>query len=149
MMFGSLVLCIFTKRNNKLFYTNTSNIIVVIYMGVLKDIKKGWEVGRDRVNLRKINRKAHRELDTTMNMLDEELGEDKSQDRFYRQYSEIVTPQLNKIENKYYPHGFLKEEERLSPPGIISEIIAESIPRKRKCSCKPKRKPVKKACRKK
>lgn len=117
-------------------------------MGVLKNIKEGWELGRDIKKEREENRKLHKIYNATVDALDDELGEDPEQDevnkRSYRTFENIYYPAKDKSLEKY-PRGFAEAGEKLGFAGTMASIAAENLPRKRKATPSPKkRKTIKK-----
>ena len=124
-------------------------------MGVIKDIKKGWEVGRDMKLWRSKNKQGWKDFERTREMLDDELGKGDKEDmsgwteRDLRIHDDTVEKPYREISSKYSDGGLFKEYDKQRGIGLISAMAAESLPRKKKCSCQPKRKPVKKICKKK
>jgi len=123
-------------------------------MGVIKDIKKGWQMGRDEKLYRSQTKQKWKDFDDTNDMLDNELGEAERNpgeiwsDRKYRVYQATAAKPWDELSAKY-PMGVDKERKELGIAGSLTRDIAKGLPRKKKCSCKPKRKLVKKACKKK
>jgi len=117
-------------------------------MEVLKNIKKGWELGRYMKKERGENRELNKQYNATIDALDDELGEDPEQDevnkRSYRIWEEIYGPSIAKSSEKY-PRGFAEAGEKLGFAGTMASIAAENLPRKRKATPSPKkRKTIKK-----
>jgi len=123
-------------------------------MGVLKDIKKGWQMGRDEKIYKSQSKQKWKEFDDTNDMLDAELGEGERNpgelwsDRKFRVYQTTALKPWDELDAKY-PMGFDKEKKELGIVGLLTRDIAKELPRKKKCSCKPKRKVIKKTCKKK
>jgi hypothetical protein len=103
-------------------------------MSIVSDMKNNWNRGREYASARKKVRKNFENVDDTILILDNELGPDP--DRNHRYYKQSLEP-LEQYNKKY------KNISRMDDPSIVN-FIAESLPRKRKISSKPKRKTLKK-----
>ena len=112
-------------------------------MSIIKNIKTGYEIGRDRKKFKKESKELWESHDKTMEMLDGELGKDDSHDRDMRVYEDTFTAPFEKYHTKY-PRGFTDAEKDIGISGNLSSIIGETIPRVKKKSVKKPKRVVKK-----
>lgn len=101
-------------------------------MGVIDDVKRGWQRGRDLKHWREDDTAAGDEYRRTRDMLESELGEDDRRenersafsDRNWRIYEATHGQAWNKYPslNENSPKGV----------GLIAEVIGENLPRKKK-----------------